>query len=210
MVETKSEEYELTEEHDGIKVKKKKGTSLIITEYNFLDAINNEKDPRKIFLSGQLHLEFQCDGVIFSYFQTDKGLRNGVFSNFLHSEEMSFEKKIKLLGKLLISDKHAKPLRLIDKKITKGLRAIARIRNAFQHNLSYEEALKIVLKGGANFGMIDNKLKDCKDIDSLVKNFKEEYEKLYLALHDIIMSPELRDEDKISKQIREAKENLKK
>jgi len=182
---------EVLEDHEGVLTKQKKGTSLKTTEFDFFKAINSETDPRKIFLIGQLYLEFECDAIISIYFQTTDGLRNGVLSDFLKFESISFSTKIKMLKYLAISGKDAKPINLIDSKIIKGLGAISQIRNAFQHNLTYEEALKSALKEGANFGLINKNISDCKDINSLVKCFKNECENIYLELNKIIMHPEL-------------------
>jgi len=202
--------FELTEEHEGIKVQKKKGTTLIITEFNFFNEFDKEQDPRKIFIMGQLHLEILCDWILLFYFKIGNKLREGIFSDFLKSEDISFMTKINLLNKLTFSKEDNKSERLIDKKAIKGLRAVAQIRNGFQHNLSYEEALNHATKEGANFGMIGVKLSECKDLDLLVINFKEECKQIYFDLSNIIGSPYLRDEEKIDKLMKDIEEYRKK
>lgn len=203
-------DFELAEKHEGIKIKKKKGTTLVVTEFNFLNDFDNEKDPRKIFIMGQLHLEILCDWILLSYFKIGNKLGEGIFSDFLKSEDISFMTKINLLDKLTFSKEDNKPERLIDKKVIKGLRAVAQIRNGFQHNLSYEEALNHATKEGANFGTIDVKLSECKDLDLLVINFKEECKQIYFDLSNIIGSPYLRDEEKIDKLMKDIEEYGKK
>jgi hypothetical protein len=171
--------------YDGMTIINDSGIKTVF--YDITEALNI-KDPRNVFLNGQLFIELQCDGILTEYFcKGETGYdnrRRSLFSNFLKSKEMSYYTKIKLLKELEILENNQMK-KIIDKKIYTSLKAIGAVRNAFQHNLEYEEALKSLTGDKFVFLLENKKLSDYEDVEQLRYDFTVETSSLYSSLHDL-------------------------
>jgi len=163
---------------DGItRVLTNKG--LMVTFLNIYEALE-EKNPRNVFLNGQLYIEDRVDTIISMYFGHDNSIRHSSILDFLKSENCDFISKIKWLSMLIRENKikldgKREVIKFVENgKIISSLRTIGEVRNAFQHNLIFEEAFRNAIKDGRTFKLIDKKLDTCQDINELVKMFKEE------------------------------------
>ncbi len=166
-------------EYDGI-ITHKNG-KYTFTEYN-IDKALNQKNIRNVFLNGQLFTEMLCDSIICLYLTQNKNPQQGILSNFLKSRHIDFFSKIELL-KMLENKKRKK---FIDKDIIISLKAIGAVRNAFQHNLRHEDALRS-LTDGDKFAFKNKVLSTYTDVGSLVLDFKLEVRDIFIKLHSIIL-----------------------
>ena len=81
---------------DGItRVLTNKG--LMVTFLNIYEALE-EKNPRNVFLNGQLYIEDRVDTIISMYFGHDNSIRHSSILDFLKSENCDFISKIKFCG----------------------------------------------------------------------------------------------------------------
>ena len=157
--------------------------------YDISEALNQD-NPRNAFLNGQLFIEMQCDLLLVQYFckgntGTDNRRRT-LFSNFLKSRDVDYFTKIKLLKTLeFISSKGVK--KILDKKVYTSLKAVGAVRNAFHHNLEYEDALNFLTNGDKFvFASRESKLlSSYTDVKTLKRDFVSEAYSLYSALHEL-------------------------
>jgi hypothetical protein len=185
------EEPSKIEEYDGIKkIKTKEGFDIL--SFNIYDALE-QKNPRNVFLNGQLYVENSLDIIISMYFGYDNSIRHSSILEFLKSRNCDFFSKIQLLSMLINTykpnptGKHEVVHFIEDKKIISSLQTIGEVRNAFQHNLVFDEAFKNAIKDGKTFKLINKRLDTCNNVDDLVKMFKEEVVLLNDKLHNIIL-----------------------
>jgi len=166
------------ESYDGV-TKIITNTGVEVTFLNIYEALE-QKNPRNIFLSGQLYIEDRLDTIISMYFGYDNNIRHSSILKFLKSRYCDFFSKIQLLSMLIstykinIEGKQEAVDFIENGKIISSLQTIGAIRNSFQHNLVYEEAFQNAIKDGSKFIFIDKKLDTCNSLNDLVKNFKEE------------------------------------
>ena len=186
MVEIEKKEYDgITEVYrsDGIK----------ITSFNIHDALD-QKNPRNVFLNGQLYLEDSVDMIISWYFGYDNNIRHASIINFLKSGHCDFFTKVEFLSMLINKYRqvpnslHQTDHFISDRRIIASLRIIGQVRNAFQHNLVADKAFIEASKEGAKFKLTDKRLDTCKNVDELVNLFKEEAFLLYDKLHEMILT----------------------
>lgn len=175
------------ENHDGVMVEKNAdGGVLVIT--NIYDALK-EDNPRNLFLNGQLHIENLCDILLSWYFckgtTGEDNLRRTVFLDFLKSRDVDFFAKINLLRKVEVFE-DGKMKRPFDGKVYVSLKAVGAVRNAFQHNLIYGEALKHITDGDVFVFVNEKKTKltAFKSVDNLKKAFASEA----VQLHDELVA----------------------
>lgn len=164
--------------------------------YDISEALN-QANPRNAFLNGHLFIEMQCDLLLVQYFcKGNTGAdnrRRTLFSNFLKSRDMDYFTKIRLLKTLeFISNKGIK--KILDKKVYTSLQAVGAVRNAFQHNLDYEDALNCLTSGDKFvFASRDGKsLSLYTDVATIKNDFVSEADSLYSALHEL--SHEMEDQ----------------
>ena len=185
------EEQPKIESYDGVtKVLTNKGIE--ITFLNIYEALE-QKNPRNVFLSGQLYIEDRLDTVISMYFGYDNSIRHSSILQFLKSKYCDFFSKTRFLSMLINTykiDREGKQeiINFIENgKIISSLQTIGAVRNSFQHNLVYEDAFRNAIKDGSKFILIDKKLDTCNSLDDLVKSFKEEIILLTAELDKIIL-----------------------
>jgi hypothetical protein len=152
-----------------------------IVIYDIKKALE-EKNPRSVFLNGQLYIENECDSLIEIYFTPNNPIKSGVIGSFLTSRYCDFFAKIFILKSLITLS--LEPV-IKDLRIFSSLQAVAEIRNAFQHNIEYEKALEQVRRGG-RFAFINKSLKDYLTVDDLLKDFKIEVIELYENIKKIV------------------------
>ncbi len=163
-----------------------------ITFLNVYEALE-DKNPRNVFLNGQLYIEDRVDTIISGYFGHDNSIRHSSILRFLKSEYCDFLSKIKLLSMLIntykdnLEGKKEEVSFIEDKKIISSLRTIGEVRNSFQHNLIFEEAFVNAIKDGRTFKLTNKRLDTCKSIQDLVNIFKEEVILLVGELDKIIL-----------------------
>lgn len=176
-----------TKGYDGVtKVKTPDGE--IITFLNIYEALEQD-NPRNIFLNGQLYVENRLDTIISMYFGYDNNIRHASILNFLKSRYCDFFSKIKLLSMLInkYDGKNEVPL-IENKDVISSLQTIGEIRNSFQHNLIFEEAIKNSIKDGRTFKLTGRKLDTCGNLNGLIEAFKKEVIKLTEELDKIIIN----------------------
>src|SRR3989344_6693526 len=84
---------------DGItRVVTNKGIN--VTFLNVYEALE-DKNPRNVFLNGQLYVEDRVDKIISGYFGHDNSIRHSSILKFLKSEYCDFLSKIKFLSMLI-------------------------------------------------------------------------------------------------------------
>ena len=176
---------------DGItRVVTNKGIN--VTFLNVYEALE-DKNPRNVFLNGQLYVEDRVDKIISGYFGHDNSIRYSSILKFLKSEYCDFLSKIKFLSMLINTYKENPEGKkeevsfIEDKNIVASLRTIGEIRNSFQHNLIFEEAFANSIKDGRTFKLVNKRLDSCKSIQDLVNIFKEETILLIAELDKIIL-----------------------
>src|SRR3989344_4773638 len=186
------EEQPKIESYDGVtKVLTNKGIE--VTFLNVYEALE-QKNPRNVFLSGQLYIEDRLDTIISMYFGHDNSICHSSILKFLKSRHCDFFSKIKFLSMLINTYKpnqKGKPEEVYfveNKKIISSLQTIGEVRNSFQHNLVYEKAFQNSIKDGSKFIFMDKKLDTCDNLADLVKIFKEEVVLLTGELDKIIIS----------------------
>lgn len=164
--------------------------------YDISEALN-QNNPRNAFLNGQLFIEMQCDLLLVQYFcKGNSGADNRkrtLFSNFLKSRDIDYYAKIKLLKTLeYISNKGIK--KILEKNIYISLKAVGAVRNAFHHNLEYEDALNCLTNGDKFvFASRETKpLSSYMNVEALKNDFISEAYSLYSALHEL--SHEMEDQ----------------
>ncbi|MBI2044137.1 hypothetical protein HYT24_02115 [Candidatus Pacearchaeota archaeon] len=168
-------------------------TGIPLTFFNVYEALE-DKNPRNVFLNGQLYVEDRVDAILSWYFGYDNSVRHSSIIKFLKSEYCSFISKIRFLSMLIHTDKpNNKGNREVipfinNKKIISGLITIGEVRNSFQHNLVLQEAFNNVIKDGRKFSLIDKRLDSCKDLNDLVGIFKEEVILLVKEIDSIFLS----------------------
>ncbi len=174
------------EEYDGIRAYYA-SDGVKHTHYDINEALN-QSNPRQLFTLGQLYVEMVCNDIISIYFTIDDPIRQGVLISFLISGDLDFSIKIKLLHALTYPDSKSKNLSnsVVDKKVITSLKAIAEVRNAFQHRLEFELAIAKVQRG-SRFSFLQRKLSEYKDIETLMGDFKTEVKKVYSELNEITM-----------------------
>lgn len=160
------------------------------TIFNIAEAMDQD-NPRNAFLNGQLFVEILCDSILVQYFCKGStgadNRRRTLFWNFIKSRYVDFFAKIKLLRTLEIINKSG-ITKLLDTKTYTSLKAIGAVRNAFHHNLDYDDALNC-LTAGDKFVFISNqgkKLSTYKDVETLKINFQTEAYLLHNALNDLV------------------------
>ena len=167
-------------------------TGIPLTFFNVYEALE-EKNPRNVFLNGQLYIEDRVDMIISGYFGHDNNIRQDSILKFLKSEDCDFFAKIKFLSMLINTyklDNEGKKEAVSfveNRKIISSLRTIGEVRNSFQHNLVFEEAFINAVKDGRTFKLIDKRLDTCSNIRNLVDMFKEEAILLVSELDKIIL-----------------------
>ena len=186
-------------ENNDVKIENIDGITRVITnkglKVNFLNIYEalEEKNPRNVFLNGQLYIEDRVDMIISGYFGHDNSIRHSSILKFLKSEHCDFFSKIKFLSMLINAYKKnnkgkKEVVPFIDnKKIISSLRTIGEVRNSFQHNLVFEEAFINAIKNGKTFKLTNKRLDTCKSIQDLVDMFKEEAILLVDELDKIIL-----------------------
>jgi len=93
------EEQPKIESYDGVtKVLTNKGIE--ITFLNIYEALE-QKNPRNVFLSGQLYIEDRLDTVISMYFGYDNSIRHSSILQFLKSKYCDFFSKTRFLSMLI-------------------------------------------------------------------------------------------------------------
>ena len=164
-----------------------------VTFLNVYEALE-DKNPRNVFLNGQLYVEDRVDTIISFYFGYDNSIRHSSILKFLKSRYCDFISKIEFLSMLINtykSDDKGKndvvPF-VENKKIISSLKTIGDVRNAFQHNLIFEGAFVNAIKEGKTFKLTNKKLKSCKNIQELVDIFKEEVILLVKELDNVMIS----------------------
>ena len=173
--------------YDGITITQDNRFTTI--SYDISEALN-QKNPRNVFLNGQLFIEMQCDLILVQYFcKGNTGIdnrRRTLFSNFIKSRDVNFYAKIKLLKTLELISK-AGISKLLDVQTYTSLKSIGAVRNAFHHNLEYGDALNC-LTSGDKFMFVSKdgrKLSVYEDVETLRTDFISETNSLYSALHEL-------------------------
>lgn len=174
------------EDEKDTKIENIDGITGVITNkglrINFLNIYEalEEKNPRNVFLNGQLYIEDRVDVILSGYFGYDNSIRYSSILKFLKSEHCDFFSKIKFLSMLVNTykednqgGKEEVPF-IENKEIISSLRTIGEVRNSFQHNLIFEEAFINAIKDGKTFKLTNKRLDTCKSIQDLVDIFKEE------------------------------------
>jgi len=185
-------------EADDTKIENIDGVTGVITNkglrLNFLDIYKalEEKNPRNVFLNGQLYIEDRVDVIISGYFGYDNSIRHSSILKFLKSEHCDFFSKIKFLSMLIKkyqdNNERKEEVPFIEnKKIISSLRTIGEVRNSFQHNLVFEEAFINAIKDGKIFKLTNKRLDTSKSIQDLVDIFKKEVILLVDELDKIIL-----------------------
>ncbi|PIN89018.1 hypothetical protein COU60_05075 [Candidatus Pacearchaeota archaeon CG10_big_fil_rev_8_21_14_0_10_34_76] len=160
----------------------------IITFLNIYEALEQD-NPRNIFLNGQLYVENRLDTIISMYFGYDNNIRHASILNFLKSRYCDFFSKIKLLSMLINKyDGKIEVLLIENKDVISSLQTIGEIRNSFQHNLIFEEAIKNSIKDGRTFKLTGKKLDTCENLNGLIEAFKKEVIRLTEELDKIIIN----------------------
>jgi len=186
-------------EDKNTKIESIDGITRVITNkglrINFLNIYEalEEKNPRNVFLNGQLYIEDRLDTILSMYFGYDNSIRHSSILKFLKSENCDFISKIKFLSMLINKykedDKGEKEevLFIENKKIIPSLRTIGEVRNSFQHNLVFEEAFINAIKDGRTFKLTNKRLDTSKSIQGLVDIFKKEAILLVDELDKIVL-----------------------
>ncbi len=168
-------------------------TGIPLTSFNVYEALE-EKNPRNVFLNGQLYVEDRVDFILSWYFGYDNSVRLNSIIQFLKSEYCSFISKIKFLSMLVHTDKINEEGKrevvqfISNKKIISSLITIGEVRNSFQHNLVLQEAFNNAIKGGKKFSLTGKKLDLSNDLNGLVNMFKEEVILLVKELDNLMIS----------------------
>lgn len=168
------------EERDGVLIRRNSKGEVVGTGVDSSKAIEKESDPRKCFLIAQLHAEYYVDMIISGYFSVGNNSKTKSIERFLKSKFMSFNDKIEFL-KLLEDNSGGL---LVNKSVINSLIVIAEIRNAFQHNLSLEEAILSLENNRRKMvvGGEEKKLNSYDDSVLLMNDFKIFFEWLYPKL----------------------------
>ena len=175
-------EHVVTDEYDGI-TEGLTDEGDKITIYDLKKALDQES-PRSVFLNGQLYIEKECDMIIGIYFAQNNPIKMGVLGGFLTSRYCDFFDKIFILKNLVTNS--FEPI-IKDSKIISSLQAIGEVRNSFQHNIEYVEAMDQVRKGG-KFSFVDKNLKGYSTVENLLEDFKTEVIEVYHKLNDLEIS----------------------
>ena len=145
-------------------------TGIPLTFLNIYDALK-DKNPRNVFLNGQLYIEDRLDRLISGYFGCDNNIRQSSILNFLKSRYCDFDSKIEwlfmLIGRDEVNSKGERKITMFveNKDIKSSLRAIGAVRNAFQHNLDQWEALIVATKNSNIFKLTGVRPDSCKNIN---------------------------------------------
>ena len=164
-----------------------------LTFFNVYEALE-EKNPRNVFLNGQLYVEDRVDMILSGYFGYDNSVRHNSIVKFLKSEYCNFISKIKFLSMLVHTDKpkddrNREVIPFVNnRKVISSLITIGEVRNSFQHNLDFQEAFSNAIRDGRKFSLIEKRLDSCSDLSGLVEMFKEEVILLVKELDSIMLS----------------------
>jgi len=182
-------------EEENTKIENIDGITGVITNkglrINFLNIYEalKEKNPRNVFLNGQLYIEDRVDTIISGYFGHDNSICHSSILKFLKSKHCDFFSKINFLSMLINKYEGGKeeiPF-IENKEVISSLRTIGEVRNSFQHNLVFEEAFINAIKDGKTFKLTNKRLDSSKSIQDLVNIFKEEVILLVDKLDKIII-----------------------
>ncbi|MDD5331552.1 MAG: hypothetical protein PHE43_01880 [Candidatus Nanoarchaeia archaeon] len=171
--------------YDGLKkIKIGRYTS---KRYNLYEALK-QSNPRNVFLNGHLHIELKIDELLVKTL-TGKStlLEYSDFADFLKTRYIDYFGKIILLKMIHINHPTKNiEINLIDNDLFNDLNVIGAIRNAFHHNLDYDEAMVQLCKGGVKFSSIQKKFVEYDNIQELVSDFKEVVIKVHLKLKKLL------------------------
>ena len=183
--------------YDGITIKELRQENRLvkITHYNLLEALNQD-NPRNVFLNGHLYIEDKCDELLLEYFcyygYTEEEpyflyLKRDVFNDFLRSRHFDYSNKVYLLKNLKLDRDQNPDDVLVESKIITSLKAIGAVRNAFHHNLVYQDALDKFTKSDKFVFVSESKvLSKYSDTFSLKDDFILEVKGLYRALQGVL------------------------
>jgi len=181
------------EKYDGVSIKKSgEEGGEIHARFDITEALDQE-NPRNVFLNGQLHLELTCDDVISAYIADRDPVRMGVMNRFLTSRDITFFGKIELMKRFVIKDEKGNQIKMIRPNVIKSLKSIGEVRNAFQHNLVLDIAIRKLKQTESKFHLTGIKLKECLDLNAFLDGFKREVIEINDYFHDIRLKHKFND-----------------